>query len=86
MLIGAEVYGVNDESVGSIDELIVDDKGVITNVIVDFGGFLGLGTSQVQVGFDELTVLANDGRNDVRVYIDATKEQIQAQPQYRPAN
>ncbi|MFN3844899.1 MAG: PRC-barrel domain-containing protein [Paracoccaceae bacterium] len=86
MLVGKSVYGVNDNSVGTIDNLILDDKGAITNVIIDFGGFLGMGTSQVSVGFDELTILANDGRADVRVYVDATKEQIQAQPQYRATN
>ncbi|MFN3641696.1 MAG: PRC-barrel domain-containing protein [Gemmobacter sp.] len=86
MLLGKSVYGVNDKSVGKIDNLILDDKGAITNVIIDFGGFLGIGTSQVSVGFDELTILANSGRADVRVYVDATKEQVQAQPRYRASN
>ncbi|MFN6977009.1 MAG: PRC-barrel domain-containing protein [Gemmobacter sp.] len=86
MLVGKSVYGVNDKSVGRIDNLILDDKGAITNVIIDFGGFLGIGTSQVSVGFDELTILANSGRADVRVYVDATKEQVQAQPRYRASN
>ncbi|MFN4172031.1 MAG: PRC-barrel domain-containing protein [Pseudorhodobacter sp.] len=86
MLVGKSVYGVNDDSVGTIDNLILDDKGAITNVIIDFGGFLGIGSSQVSLGFDELTILANDGFADVRVYIDATKEQVQAQPQYRASN
>jgi len=85
-LVGKSVYGVNDDSVGTIDDLILDDKGTITNVIIDFGGFLGMGSSQVSVGFDELTILATDGFADVRVYVDATKEQVQAQPQYRAAN
>ncbi len=86
MLVGKNVYGLNDESVGTIDDLLVDDQGAITNVIIDFGGFLGLGTSQVSVGYDELAVLADSNRSDVRVYIDATKEQVQAQPLYEPAN
>lgn len=86
MLVGKSVYGVNDSSIGTIDDLILDDKGAITNVIINFGGFLGMGTNQVSVGFDELTILANDGRTDVRVYVDATKEQVRAQPQYRAKN
>lgn len=86
MLVGKEVYSVTDESVGTIDDLLLDDAGSITSVIIDFGGFLGMGTSQVSVGYDELTVLADGGRADVRVYIDATKEQVQAQPQYQAAN
>lgn len=86
MLVGKSVYGVNDNSVGTIDDLILDDQGAITNVIIDFGGFLGMGTSQVSVGFDELTILADEGRSDFRVYVDATREQIQAQPQYEAMN
>ena len=86
LLVGKSVYGVNDKSVGTIDDLILDDQGAITEVIIDFGGFLGMGTSQVSLGFDELTILADEGRSDVRVYVDATKEQIQAQPEYRAAN
>ncbi len=86
MLVGKSVYGVNDDSVGTIDNLIVNDKGAITEVIIDFGGFLGLGSSQVSVGFDELTILADQSRADVRVYIEATKEQVQAQPKYQATN
>jgi sporulation protein YlmC with PRC-barrel domain len=86
LLVGKTVYGVNDDSVGTIDDLILDENGATTNVIIDFGGFLGMGTSQVSVGFDELTILTNEGGADVRVYVDATKEQVQAQPQYRASN
>jgi len=86
MLVGQSVYGVNDKSVGTIDDLILDDKGVISNVIIDFGGFLGMGSSQISVRFDELTVLGDAERTNVRVYIDATKEQVQAQPEYRASN
>lgn len=85
-LVGKSVYGTNDVSIGTIEDLILDDKGTITNVIIDFGGFLGIGTSRVSVGFDELAILADKGRADIRVYVDATKEQIQAQPQYRASN
>jgi sporulation protein YlmC with PRC-barrel domain len=83
MLVGKTVYAVNDEEVGTVADLIVDDAGAITNVIIDFGGFLGMGVSQVSVGFDELTILSNDGNADVRVYVAATKEQIQALPLYQ---
>ena len=86
MLVGKSVYGVNDDSVGKIDDLLVDDTGAISNVIIDFGGFLGMGTSKVSVGYDELTILSDANQSDVRVYIDATKEQVQAQPQYKAVN
>jgi len=86
VLVGKSVYDVNDNSVGSITNLILDDAGAVTNVIIDFGGFLGIGSSQVALNFDELTILANEGNTSVRVYVDATKEQIQGLPQYQAMN
>jgi len=86
VLVGKSVYDVSDNSVGSITDLILDDAGTVTNVIIDFGGFLGIGTSQVSLNFNELTILANEGNTDVRVYVDATKEQIQGLPLYQAMN
>jgi len=88
-LLGMTVYDVNDDSVGDVDDLILDDAGAISHVIIDFGGFLGIGSNQVSVGFDELTILRDTGTmggTDLRIYIDATAEQVQAQPQYQPVN
>ncbi len=79
---GATVYGPNDEAVGEIEDLMVDPSGKIDNAVIDVGGFLGMGEKPVMVGMKELTILSNaDG--DVRVYIDSTKETLEAQPEYR---
>lgn len=86
MLTGKSVYGINDRSVGTVEDLIMNDAGMVTEVIIDFGGFLGMGSSQVALDFDELTILANEGNADVRVYVDATKDQIQALPQFQATN
>jgi sporulation protein YlmC with PRC-barrel domain len=85
MVTGKTVYSPDDQDVGSVEDMIVDDTGKITDVIIDFGGFFGLGSSQTALGFDELTVLSNEGNTDVRVYVNATKEQIQSLPKYEPA-
>ncbi len=79
---GESVYGANDESVGEIDELILSKDGKIEKVVINVGGFLGIGEKPVAVTFDELTILRNEGGDDVRVYIDATKEGLEGQPEY----
>jgi sporulation protein YlmC with PRC-barrel domain len=81
-LTGARVYGVNDEDVGEIDELIVDDSGQITKVILGIGGFLGIGEHDIAVTLEELTILRETDGTDFRVYIDSSKEQLEAQPEY----
>lgn len=86
ILMGKSVYDVNDNDVGTVTDMLIDDAGAITNVIVDFGGFLGMLKSQVSMGFDELTILSTEGYSDVRVYVDATKQQIQNRPQYQAKN
>jgi len=84
MLIGKTVYGADDSNVGTVDDVMVDDAGAVKDVIIDFGGFLGMGTTQVALSFDELTILTDPGYGDVRVYVDATKEQVQSMPTYTP--
>jgi ribosomal 30S subunit maturation factor RimM len=79
---GATVYGANDEEVGEIDALIVGDDGAINEVVVNVGGFLGMGEKSVGVTFDELQILSADDGDEYRVYIDSTKENLENQPEY----
>lgn len=83
VLTGKSVFDAKDNDVGTVTDMIVDDTGAITDVIIDFGGFLGLVQNRVSIGFDELTILSTKGYSDVRVYVDATKQQIQDRPRYQ---
>ena len=77
-LTGSRLYGVADEDIGEIGDLVLAD-GEISEVIVEIGGFLGLGETQVRIPFERLSILqSNDG--DMRVYIDATREELEAMP------
>ncbi|MEJ6395981.1 PRC-barrel domain-containing protein [Gymnodinialimonas sp. 2305UL16-5] len=80
MLTGARVYGSGDEDVGEVGSLLLSDDGTIDQLIIDVGGFLGIGEHEVAVTLDELTILQSEG--DVRVYIDATQETLEQQPAY----
>lgn len=86
MLDGKSVFDTQDNDVGSIDDMLLDEDGTVSHVIVDFGGFLGIGSSQASIGFDELTILTTEDYSDVRVYVDATKAQIQELPRYSARN
>jgi len=80
---GTTVYGANDENVGEIDSLVVGDEGKISEIVINVGGFLGLGEKAVAVTFDELQILQEQGGDDLRIYIDSTKENLEAQPEYQ---
>lgn len=78
---GAYVYDVNEENIGDISELIVED-GTLTTAVIDVGGFLGMGEKPVAVKFDSLQILKSADGGDMRVYVDATKEQLEAAPEH----
>ncbi len=79
---GSYVYGANDETVGEVDSLVMGDDGKVSQVVINVGGFLGLGEKPVAVTFDELQILKNVDGDDFRIYIDSTKEALEAQPDY----
>ena len=79
---GARVYGNNDEDVGEIDRLVLNDDGQIQTVVIDVGGFLGMGEHPVGVTMEELQIL-RDANGSVRIYIDSNEEALEGQPAYR---
>lgn len=79
---GSYVYGANDETVGEIDSIVLTDDGKVEKVVINVGGFLGLGEKPVAVTFDELQVLRNVDGDETRIYIDSTQEALEAQPEY----
>lgn len=81
--LGARVYGANEESVGEVENLIFDDNGQIREVVLDIGGFLGMGEHRIAVTYDEIKVLRDADWGNVRVYIDSTQSALENQPEYK---
>jgi hypothetical protein len=60
-LMGASVWGADNQTIGSVDDLLLDREGQIIGVIVGIGGFLGIGQRDVAISTDQLEfVLAQD--------------------------
>src|ERR1700732_4463031 len=53
-LIGINVYNDNNEKIGDIQELIVDNSSKVDNVILGVGGFLGMGEHYVAVPMEKM--------------------------------
>ena len=53
-LVGLNVYNDNNESLGSINDLLTDKSGNIKAVVIGVGGFLGVGEHLVAVPFDKI--------------------------------
>ena len=80
-LVGTTVYGANDENIGEIGDIVLTQDGKVDAVIIDVGGFLGVGEKPVAVGFDNLAFMADkDGKK--YLYTNFSKEQLDKQPAY----
>lgn len=82
---GIGVYGINDEQIGTIGDVVVNPDGSFDAVIVDVGGFLGLGAKPVAVGYDNL-VFSVDTFGNRYLFLNTNREQLETQPAYDPAS
>ncbi|MGV3550345.1 PRC-barrel domain-containing protein [Rhizobium sp.] len=80
---GARVYGPKDEDVGEVNRLILNDNGQVERVVLDIGGFLGVGERQIAVTPDELNIVRTDDGSEFRVYVDADQANLKAQPEFK---
>lgn len=81
---GATVVGPDGNDIAEVEDILLTQDGQIDAMLVDFGGFLGLGQKTVAVGMENLEFAANaDG--DLLVYSDFTREQLEAAPEYDEA-
>jgi len=53
-VVGLNVYNDNNESIGSINDLLTDKSGNIKAAVISVGGFLGVGSHLVAVPFDKI--------------------------------
>ena len=75
---GADVYGVNDEKLGTIDDVIFDHSSVeIRYVVVDTGGLLSSKRFMVPIGRVEPY-----GNHDDKFYAELDKDRIQMLPEF----
>jgi PRC-barrel domain len=84
-ILGKEVRSGADENMGRIVDVIVDRSGQVRAVIIDFGGFLGVGNRKVAVAWNALRFSpdSNDPKKVGRIGLDLNRAQVQAAPEYK---
>jgi sporulation protein YlmC with PRC-barrel domain len=81
-VVGASVYNDQNQSVGSVDDLLMSDNDhKAATAVISVGGFLGMGAKLVSVPFDQLRI-----ENDKIVMPGATKASLEGMPEYRYTN
>ncbi|HXF54358.1 MAG TPA: PRC-barrel domain-containing protein [Hyphomicrobiaceae bacterium] len=84
-LLNASLKNASGESVGDINDLLLDSDGKITHVIVGVGGFLGIGERDVALRFDQVQ-LSRDSNNRLSATASVTKESLKTAPEWKDPN
>ena len=75
----AVIYGPGDEKVGTIAH--VRGMGQASEVVVDVGGFLGIGAKPVALAASQLNFM-RDEAGSVHATTSLTKDQVKALPEH----
>ena len=81
-VLGRDVRSPADENMGRIVDVVVDRAGTVRAAVIDFGGFLGVGSRKIVVDWNALHFgrIANKGDS---ITLELTKEQVMAAPEYK---
>jgi sporulation protein YlmC with PRC-barrel domain len=80
-LAGVNVTNSANDTVGEISEVLLDESGKVSGVVVDVGGFLGIGTHPVKLAWKEIKMINNDGKLQAVVNMD--KNALKQMPEYK---
>jgi hypothetical protein len=81
-VLGRDVRSSADEDMGHIVDVIVDRAGTVRAAVIDFGGFLGVGSRKIVVDWNALHFGRVTSKSD-SITLELTKDQVSAAPEYK---
>ena len=81
-VLGRDVRSAADEDMGRIVDVVVDRAGQVRAAVIDFGGFLGVGSRKIVVDWNALRFWRIGNKSD-SIALELTKEQVRAAPEYK---
>jgi hypothetical protein len=81
-ILGREVLSAANENMGRVVDVIVDRAGRVRAAIIDFGGFLGVGSRKIAVDWNALE-FPPPGQSDAKITLELTRDQVNAAPEYQ---
>ena len=81
-VLGRDVRSPADENMGRIVDVIVDRSGSVRAAVIDFGGFLGVGSRKIVVDWNALHFGRVANKSD-SITLELTKDQVTAAPEYK---
>jgi sporulation protein YlmC with PRC-barrel domain len=81
-LIGKPAVNSQDETIGTVSDLVTDPSGKVIAALIGVGGFLGIGEKHVAVRFEDLKLTPADNE-DVKIVLTMSKETLVSAPDYK---
>ncbi len=81
-ILGREVRSPTNENMGRIVDVLVNPNGQVRAAIIDFGGFLGVGSRRIAVDWNALH-FPPPGKPNVYISLELTRDQVKAAPEYQ---
>jgi hypothetical protein len=81
-VLGKDVRSAADEDMGRIVDVIVDRDGQVRGAVIDFGGFLGVGSRRIAVAWNALRFPANAKKGE-HIALELTRDQVRAAPEFK---
>jgi hypothetical protein len=82
-MIGVVVRNTAGENVGKIDDLLITDGGTFKAVVIDVGGFLGLGSKRIAV--EPGALVLRPGGERFSAVLNLSRDAVAAAPPFDPA-
>jgi hypothetical protein len=80
-ILGREVVSAKGEDMGRIVDVLFDEKGQPHAAVIDFGGFLGVGSRKIAISWSALRFDLGEKKNVIA--LDIGREQLRAAPEYK---
>lgn len=93
---GVNVYNEANDKIGEVSDVIIDSKGHVRGLVIEAGGFLGIGKHYVLVSMDSLKFANKAGKTTAgqtsdtkrewfpdRAVLNVTKDQLKAMPEFK---
>ncbi len=81
-VLGEEVVSATNENMGRIVDALVDHTGKVRAAVIDFGGFLGVGSRKIAVDWSALH-FPSPSKPGTRITLEFTRDQVKAAPEYQ---
>jgi len=80
-ILGKDVVSATGEKMGPIVDVLFNGAGKPLAAVIDFGGFLGVGTRKIAIDWSALLFDMGDKKNVIA--LDISRAQLEAAPEYQ---